>query len=384
MKLKIAHVTATFPPYWAGTGNVAYHNARLLHERGHDVTVFTAETPRSHELTHPFKVEYLPVVFRLGNAPLTPRLVSRLRGFDLIHLHYPYIFGAELALVAARLYNIPFVLTYHNQLQETQPVKKVLFNFHNTISEPVLLRGAKKVFAVTDGHFASLHPNLAASARVTELSNGVDTAQFKPQANRVREELCVPKDKPVALFVGALDQAHRFKNVDGLLRAFANLELEAELWIMGDGDLRPSLENLAQELGLAARVRFLGKRPPSDLPPFYTAANVVVLPSTSVESFGLVLIEAMACATPVIASALPGVKSLVRDEVDGCLVPPGDLEALTKGLAQILSNPERSQHMGLAGYEKVRHQYDWHVIGERLETLYAEVMYEARASTYAA
>jgi glycosyltransferase involved in cell wall biosynthesis len=383
MKLKIAHVTATFPPYWAGTGNVAYHNARLLHESGYDVTVFTAKTERSHELTHPFKVEYLPVVFRLGNAPFTPSLISRLRGFDLIHLHYPYIFGAELALLAARLYNIPLVLTYHNQLQETQPIKKVLFNLYNTLAEPVLLHGAKKVFAVTQGHFASLHPKLAASARVRELSNGVDTAQFKPQANRVREELGVTRDKPVALFVGALDQAHRFKNVDGLLRAFANLNLDAELWIMGDGDLRPSLETLAKELGLGERVRFLGKRSPSDLPPFYTAANVLVLPSTSVESFGLVLIEAMACATPVIASALPGVKSLVRDHVDGCLVVPGNLEALTKGLTHMLANPERSQKMGKAGYEKVRHFYDWKVIGERLETLYAEVMYEARASTYA-
>lgn len=383
MKLKIAHVTATFPPYWAGTGNVAYHNARLLHERGHDVTVFTAKTPRSYELTQPFNVEYLPAVFRIGNAPLTPGLVSRLRGFDLIHLHYPYIFGAELALVAAKLYKIPLVLTYHNQLQETHPVKKTLFNLYNTLAEPVLLREVKKVFAVTEGHLASLHPNLATSARVAELPNGVDTAQFKPLANKVREELGVPQGKPVALFVGALDQAHRFKNVDGLLRAFANLSLEVELWIMGDGDLRPSLENLAQQLGLAARVRFLGKRSPSNLPPFYTAANVVVLPSTSVESFGLVLIEAMACATPVIASALPGVKSLVRDGVDGCLVTPGDLEALTKGLEQMLSNPERAGRMGKAGYEKIRHHYDWHVIGERLETLYAEVMYEARASTYA-
>ena len=383
MKLKVAHVTATFPPYWAGTGNVAYHNARLLFERGHDVTVFTARTERSHELTHPFKVEYLPVVFSLGNAPFTPSLVSRLRGFDLIHLHYPYIFGAELALLAARLYNIPLVLTYHNKLQETHPVKQTLFNLYNTLVEPVLLREAKKVFGVTGGHLASLHPKLAASARVTELSNGVDTAQFKPQANGVREELGVSQSKPVALFVGALDQAHRFKNVDGLLRAFANLTLDAELWIMGDGDLRSSLETLARELGLGSKVRFLGKRSPHELPPFYTAANVAVLPSTSVESFGLVLIEAMACATPVIASALPGVKSLVREGVDGCLVPPSDLEALTKGLAHMLSNPERSQKMGQVGCEKVRRSYDWNVIGERLETLYAEVIYEARASTYA-
>src|SRR5438270_13371710 len=86
--MRIAHVTATFPPYWAGTGNVAYYHARTLTERGHDVTVFTATPHRGGSQRFPFAVEYLRAPFRLGNAPFTPHLVYRLRGFDLIHLHY--------------------------------------------------------------------------------------------------------------------------------------------------------------------------------------------------------------------------------------------------------------------------------------------------------
>jgi glycosyltransferase involved in cell wall biosynthesis len=382
--VNILHVTSTFPPYWAGTGNVAYHNALVLHERGHDVTVLTAEQPDRRTFATPFKTHYLPALFRLGNAPLTPSLLWYLKKADVIHLHYPYIFGAEFAWLAAKLHNIPLMLTYHNQLQETEHVKKMLFNIYNTLSEPILLHSAKKVLAVTRGHLANLHPTLAARTTVAELPNGVDTTHFRPTQNNIRATLGTPADKPVALFVGALDQAHRFKNVDGLLRAFAKLTTDAELWIIGDGDLRSSLESLARQLELEERVRFLGKRPPADLPPFYSAADVVVLPSTSVESFGLVLIEAMACATPIIASALPGVKSLVREGVDGWLTYPEDTTHLSKILGQALSNRERSKAMGQAGREKVLQNYDWRTIGERLETLYEEVSRETRARAYAA
>src|SRR5581483_4865092 len=125
--MKIAQVTATFPPYWGGTGNVVAETARLLHERGHVVTVLTGQRPGTEVIDFPFGIEYLPALLRLGNAPLTPHLVGKLRGYDLVHLHYPFIFGAEITCGAARYWRIPLVLTYHNELLEVQPVKRVLF-----------------------------------------------------------------------------------------------------------------------------------------------------------------------------------------------------------------------------------------------------------------
>lgn len=382
----IAHVTATFPPYWAGTGNVAYHNARLLHERGHEVTVFTAKTSRDSELSFPFRVARLSTLFRVGNAPFTPNLVRKLRDFKLIHLHYPYIFGAELALLASRCYRIPLVLTYHNRLLEEQPLKRLLFGLYNATAEPLLLRRAAKLLAVREEHFASLHPHTP--VRVEELSNGVDTTVFTPQdKGRARAALGLPGGVPVALFVGALDQAHRFKNLHGLLEAFAGVPLQdARLLVVGGGDLRPSLEKRAYTLGLGERVHFLGVRPPHELPAIYSAADVTVLPSTGVESFGLVLLESLACATPVIASDLPGVRTLVEDgkkgsaedgerqQTDGQLVPPHDLVALERALSDVLSDPERARCMGLRGRRKVVAHYDWSVVGDRLERLYGQVL----------
>ena len=372
----MAHVSATFPPYWAGTGNVAYHNARLMHERGHEVTVFTARTDRDGEMVFPFRVERLPTLLRIGNAPLTPALIARLGGFDLIHLHYPYIFGAELTLAASRLHSTPLLLTYHNRLEEERLPKRALFAVYNRALEPLMLRASVRVLAVRRDHLISRHPRFALSERVAELPNGVDTELFRPHDTRTcRIDLGLPLDAPVALFVGALDRAHQSKNVGGLLRAFAAFSTRAgHLLIVGGGDLVSELTTLAEHLGIGPRVHFLGQRAPADLPPLYSASDVTVLPSVKQESFGLVLIESMACGTPVIATDLPGVRAVVEQGVDGLLVPPGDAGALTQALSAMLADPEEARVMGCAGRAKVVREYRWEVIGDRLEALYRETV----------
>ncbi len=376
--LKVAHVTATFPPYLGGTGNVAYHHARLLHALGHKVTVFTASGAGLERATFPFEVKHLRSILRVGNAALTPSLPVRLRGHDLIHVHYPYIFGAELALLAARLANIPTVLTYHNQLQEQHPGKAALFQLYNRLMETRLLQLANRVLAVRMDHLLSVRPDMAGQTRVMELGHGVDTDLFRPvPTDRARSGLNVPVDARVILFVGALDQAHRFKNVDGLLRAFARLALpDAILLVAGDGDQRARLECLAAEIGISQRVRFLGRRTPESLPSVYSAADVLVLPSIGVESFGLVQLEAMACGTPVVASDLPGMRSIVDDGVDGYLVPPNNFAALTAALCRICSDPELGRQLGDAGRRKVLRSYAWERVGADLEHIYIELLAE--------
>ena len=205
-----------------------------------------------------------------------------------------------------------------------------------------------------------------------ELVNGVDLDVFRPIAQeRARQQIGLPCHIPVALFVGVLDTAHRFKNVDGLLRAFASPDLtEAALVIVGDGNLRASLEDLAVRLGLRSRVHFVGSRSPDRLPPFSSAADVLVLPSTGVESFGLVLLESMACGTPPIATHLPGIAALIENEVDGLLVSPGDRGALARAIKSLLVESDHAAAMGKRGREKVIEEYGWPTIGRRLDEIY--------------
>ncbi len=234
---RIAHVTATFPPYWAGTGNVAYHNARLLHERGHQLTVFTASTPRDHELEFPYEVAHLRTCFRIGNAPFTPSLMRQLSGFDLIHLHYPLIFGGELTALAARRHRIPLLMTYHNDLL-APGLRGALFALYARTSQPWLLRRADRLLATSEDY--ARHSLLARTApdleQIGVAANGVDTDTFHPNEEPPawRDHLGIPEGEPAALFVGGLDPAHHFKGVHVLLDAMSRLP-HSHLVVVGDG-----------------------------------------------------------------------------------------------------------------------------------------------------
>jgi glycosyltransferase involved in cell wall biosynthesis len=372
--MKIAHVTATFPPYWAGTGNVAYHDARLMHELGHDVTVFTAATPRDHEMTFPFPVERLPAVFRIGNAPLTPALPRRLRGFDLIHLHYPFIFGAELTMLAAWRSRTPTVVTYHNDLL-APGLRGLLFDVYTAVNQRWVLRAATRLLTTSEDYarhsaFARTAPRGSAGDVVP---NGVDVEVFHPDPaapQRLRARLEVPDATPVVLFVGGLDRAHHFKGLHVLLEAMRHLP-EACLVVIGDGDMRAGHARAAATAG--TDVRFAGKVPLDQLVESYQGADVTVLPSvTQGEAFGMVLIESLACGTPVVATNLPGVRTVVRDGVDGALVAPGDVAALVGALRRVISARDR-EALTIEARRRVVGEYSWSAVARRLEAVYESV-----------
>ena len=368
--MRIAHITATFPPYWAGTGNVAYNQARVLHEMGHEVEVFTARPQQGDPLSFAFPVHYLPTLGRIGNAPFTPGLVRKLRGFDLLHLHYPYIFGAELTLLAARLSDIPLVVMYHNDLL-SPGLKGALFDGYSRAVQPRVLSRAVTVIATTRDY---AEHSLLAKARIRSLTvvpNAVDsslltaTPHHNPMGNAI----------PYVLFVGAMDGAHFFKGVRVLIDAASHLtELPLHVVLVGEGDRREQYETYARSQNLH-NVHFLGRVSLSDLQGLYSHALATVLPSTTLgEAFGLVLLESWAHHTPVIASNLPGVRSLVDENTDGLLAPPGDSRALAAIIARLLANPALARQMGRAGYDKVRRQYTWEHVGFLLHSIYERTL----------
>lgn len=373
--MRIAHITATFPPYLGGTGSVCYHNAREMVQRGHQVTVWTAAYPDTPERSHidGIDVRRLKPLFRVGNAPLLPDLL-RLRDVDVIHLHYPFIFGAEMIGLASLLRRIPYVLTYHNDLIGLG-ARRWMFNAYSAVFARWLTTRAAKILAVSRDH--ALHCDLSPlfvrrGEDLVEMPNGVDLDRFYPtDGGPTRQHFGIPNDTNVVLFVGGLDQAHHFKRIDLLLRAIQQVN-DAYLLIVGEGDLRPGLEQLARELGVLNRVCFVGGVR-EGLAQYYAAADMVVLASLPPESFGLVLVEAMACGKPVIASNIPGVRSVVDEGVDGLLVRAGDVDDLAQKLCLLLDDPSRRQAMGAAGRLKVEQRYSWKAIAPRLEQIYREV-----------
>lgn len=145
--------------------------------------------------------------------------------------------------------------------------------------------------------------------------------------------------------------------------------------IVGEGGLRARYAAAAAGLGLAERVAFAGRVDNDELPSYYAAADVGILPScTAGEAFGIVLLEAMAAGLPVIASRLPGVRSVVSDGRDGLLAEPGDAADLADKIRRLADRPELRRAMGRQGRAKVEAQYAWPQVVKRLERVYEEVL----------
>lgn len=378
--MRIAHVTATFPPYQGGTGNVAYYNARELAKRGHEVQVFTAGTlgKSSEETVSGFEVHRLDPVYQVGNAPILLGLAGRLRDFDIIHLHHVFILGAEMVRYSTWRSGTPWVVSIHNDLIG-DGIRGPLFASYQSVSARLSIRHADLLCAISLDHFIA--SKLAASLGekrppVVELPNGVDTDLFCPaEGDSTRQRYGIPHTAKLALFVAALDRAHYYKGLDRLLEAWDEVDRQHWLLIVGDGDMRKSYERKANELGVAKRAVFAGAVYNEKLPEFYRAADVTVFPSTIPESFGLVLIESMACGTPVIASDFPGVRRVVSPLADGFLVEAGNVGSLAAQLNHALSlSPERRKQMGTNGRRKAVREFDWQNCGERLENYYLQLL----------
>jgi len=223
-------------------------------------------------------------------------------------------------------------------------------------------REQKKILDVADALIASSKDYVEHSSfkpyadRMIELPFGVDEKLFHPGASD-RARFGISEDVPLILFVGGMDKAHSFKGVPELLEALVGIPL-AHLLLIGDGDLRAGYEAKAKELGVADRCHFIGKRGEEDLIAAYQSADVLAFPSTSsAEAFGLVAVEAQACGTPVVASDLPGVRTVVANGETGLLVPPGDAIGLRSALTELLNDPSRRKTMGLAARERVLSRY---------------------------
>lgn len=378
--MNIAHVSSTFPPYYGGTGAVCFHNALGAARAGHTVHVFTARNATKTAWKPPaaLHVHALRPLFRLGNAPFLPGL-WRMDGVDLVHLHAPFPFGGEMILLQRVLRGRPYVVTYHQDLVFDGAKDALVRLHHRLVGKHILTRAAAVLVTSLDyGRASRVGPLFNTQPhKIVEMPNGVDPARFNPDVpgDDIRRSAGIAPTDRVVLFVGALDRPHYFKGVDVLLRAFSRIpDAQLKLVVVGDGDLRPQYMRLATELGIAPRVIFQGRVSDEDLPGHYAMSDLVVLPSVTMgEAFGIVLLEAMACATPVIASNLPGVRSVVEDGVNGVLVEPNDPADLAQKIQAMLDDPALMRQMGQAGLSKVKTTYAWDAIIPRLLAVYEDV-----------
>lgn len=372
--MKIAYVVNTFPPYWSGTGVVAINLAQSLSALGHDIHVFIPETKDNKDIQYSnFTIHKQHALIKIGQAPLTPGLLN-IKRFDLIHLHFPYYFGGEISTLVSKFRNIPLVVTYHNDVIKPG-ISGYIVKFHTQLIAPWILRNADCIFAMSQ-KFATesrLLSQFIGDRKIEIIPQGVDTKRFCIPADQ-GEIPGLSKSKPIVLFVRTLDQAHFHCGLEYLIKAMVEVMPECQLLVIGDGELRGYYENLSVEYGVSERVHFIGAIPNEKLPPFYSAASLFVLPSAETENAGVVLLEAMACGIPVVATDVGGSKELVKDGINGLLVPPRNHSAIANAINFLISDKEVATEIGRRAREEVETNSSWEAVAKRVERIYERLV----------
>jgi phosphatidylinositol alpha-mannosyltransferase len=364
-------IAITCPYAWEDAGGVQTHVRELggrLIERGHDVL---ALAPARREPAEPWVRQVgrpLPVRYNASSAPIDPapwsyrRVRDELVAFapDVVHAHEPLTPSTSMWATLAGV--APVVATFHSAAERSW-----LFD----VATPLLRRVADRIdvrIAVSRAAARFAGSRLGGAFRI--VPNGVDVARF----SHADPADLGPGTK--VLFVGRLDERKGFGFAVDAFAVLAADRPDLTLVVAGEGPERRALMRLPDEL--RRRVRSLGSVPNADLHPIEAACDLFLGPAIGGESFGIVLVEAMAAGLPVVASDIAGYDEVVSDGIEGLLVPPRDPGALAAAAGRILDDGALARSMSEAARRRAA-TFDWHVVTGQLEALYAEAV-EARPS----
>jgi glycosyltransferase involved in cell wall biosynthesis len=310
----------------------------------------------------------------LANYPVAVGTLARLVASHRVDLVHTNTIHNLYGLAAARLTGRPHVWHVREIVWQSPLVWRL---------ERALALRSDRVIVTSEAVGAQFRQRDGAlPAHVRRVPNGVDLEAFRPGPTNgsVHASLGFPADAPL---VGTVCRLDAWKGVDLFLHAAALVHRTVPTArfvvvggaIEGQEAYAATLEALAARLELAEVVRFAGWRyGPAEMPAVYRALHVLVLPSRRPEPFGLVLLEAMACGRPVVATDHGGPREICLPGETGLLVPPGDADALAAAIAWLLVHPERARAMGEAGRRRVETHYDLTATVRGVEAIYDELL----------
>jgi phosphatidylinositol alpha-mannosyltransferase len=363
-------------PYdYSFPGGVVNHIAYLAHnfiQWGHEVKIIAPCLKRG---TRYFEEEVTPVgrpipipsggsIARVPLSPWLPAQVGEIlkqQKFDILHLHEP--FTPMLCLSALARSQTTNVGTFHAYHSHPWPYM---------IGRPVFRRLLTKLHGkIAVSQAALQYVSRYLPADYTIIPNGIDTDRFTPEGP-IRQEFIDGRIN--LLFVGRLEIR---KGLGYLLNACAKVKEkfpDFRLIVAGPGTvLRRRYEAMVKFLDLEENVVFVGFVPSPELPSYYRTADIFCAPATGGESFGIVLLEAMACARPVIATNIMGYASVIRDGEDGLLVPPKDDDSLAEAILRLVHDRVLRQRLGERGRVKAE-KYSWPNVARQVMDYYKSLL----------
>lgn len=364
-------------PYdWAKHGGVKAHVAALVDYlvANHDVRVFA---PASDVLSRngadrvvqvvgrPLPVPYNRSVAPVALSPFAMRRTAQaLYDFEphVVHVHEPL--SPMVSAAAAMFGPQPIVGTFHawsHKDRAYRMIAPVARKIARRLDVRIAVSPAAQQFAAE-----ALHMPMGA---FKILPNGVDVEHYV-KAEPIPE--LVDPERPLLLFVGRLEAR---KGLDVLIRAFLRLRTtmpRVRLCVVGEGPERERAQQMVPP-SIRPDVLFVGSVSEDEKPRYHASADLFVAPNVGGESFGIILLEAMAAGLPIVASDIPGFRTVMKDGRQGRLVPPGNAFNMADAIGTVLSNTRLAQAMAAEG-ERTVAEYDWAVIGRRIEQLYRHVL----------
>lgn len=374
--MHIVQVSPWFYPHLGGVESHVLGLCRELAARGHEVTVVTARhTPSAaeRETMDGFEIVRVKPRLVLVRTPVAPRMRAILRSLpaDVVHAHLPPPLSAHYAADVAKQRGLPLVITYHCDVEIPSVAGSLLEAVYRRSLGESTLRSAAKVIVTTKTYAATSRAIWRHNPVV--IPNAVDVHRFHPDLDgrEVRARLKLHPDRPVVLLVGRIVP---HKGVEHFIEAARSLP-GVELLVAGEGSSLESMEHLARSLGVQDRIRFLGRVSQENLPKLYAACDVFVLPSVSrLEAFGIVALEAMASAKPVVVADIPGVREVIDDGRDGLLADPVNPQDLAAKIERLLADPALRAEMGKRGREKVLASFTQERVADQVLEVYRSVL----------
>ena len=340
-----------------------YRWVRALIERGHQITVFSpvdGKIPGAEiVLFSEEKTNYLLTIIKKIDRIIRFRELIRRFKPDIVHIHFLAVGWAELISIIAiknliiSVWGSDIIFDYGKE-----PLNLRIYKY-------LLLNRARYICATTNFLAKETKRYLHKKKKINVIPFGVDTELFKnPKSKRITK-----KD---VIKIGFIKHLHPQYGPDVLLVAFkkvVNKYSNVKLIIIGKGYLENKLKNMAVNLKIEDKVKFLGYYPHDKIKDVYLDIDIFAMPSKS-ESFGVAAIEAQSMEIPVVASRIGGIPEAVQDGITGILVKPGDSDKLADGLLRLIENDKMRFKMGLNGREFVKKNYEWVNNVDQMEKIY--------------
>lgn len=378
--LNVAFSVTYIPPTYIGGGQTyIYYLTRELYNLGVKIDVFASEVSvesSEWDWEHA-KIHECKSILRVSNTPIMPTLPLKMgkdNSCDLIHTDVPQGFSCDISAFISDVKKKPLIITYHCDLLPSTISRAYSFILRN-----YTLKRADKIVATTRT-YAETSPLLKKFMNKVEIvPMGVDLKIYsisdrEKTGKEIREKYEI-QDERVLLFVGGLNEPHRYKRVDLLLKTFKEISKkypDVKLIIVGEGELRSGYESMCNELDVKDNVLFTGYVSNEELPKYYCASNLFVLPSlTREEAFGIVLLEAAACGCVPVCFDIPGPGEVCKNLGGLVVFAENPMIGLKKTISEALSLD--LDEIGRICADNVK-KYGWNEVAKETLDIYGNVL----------